>query len=103
MDNTAEDTQKFLNVQFEILKFLHKSSIKNYGKNTKLDITSFFSVQEIAKGSLIENKDETLRSLYILEGQKLVTPFPPGDFTSNNWCLTEIGANIANQIVKKAA
>ena len=39
----------------------------------------------------IKDNDEVLRALYTLEGRSLVSPEPPGSFTSNVWKITEIG------------
>lgn len=94
MENTAADNENYYNTQFELLKHMHTAS----QKGSVIDVTTIFSVAELAEGTPIKDKDEALRSLYILEGQKLVTPFPPGDFTSNNWCLTEMGSEIAGKI-----
>ncbi len=49
-----------------------------------------FQVAEIADLVGVEEKD-VLRSLYILEGHKFVTPLPPKDFTSKVWSVTESG------------
>ena len=47
-------------------------------------------IDEIAElGGLDER--ETQRYLFILEGQKLVSPQPIGDFTSKTWQITRNG------------
>ena len=47
-------------------------------------------IDEIAElGGLDER--ETQRYLFILEGQKLVSPQPVGDFTSKTWQITRNG------------
>ena len=48
-------------------------------------------VAELAGKSGVKDSDEVLRALYTLEGKSLVQPFPAGDFTSNNWQITDIG------------
>jgi DNA-binding transcriptional ArsR family regulator len=49
-----------------------------------------FQIDEIAElGGLDER--ETQRHLFILEGQKLVSPQPIGDFTSKTWQITRNG------------
>ena len=48
-------------------------------------------IGEVAELSGLKDEKETLRFLYILEGHKLVTPFPPGDFTSKAWQVTDEG------------
>lgn len=50
-----------------------------------------FDISEIAQLSGLRDEKETQRYLYILEGHKLVSPFPAGDFTSKNWHVTEDG------------
>jgi hypothetical protein len=48
-------------------------------------------LSEIAERSGLKDEKEVLRYLYILEGQKLVSPQPEGDFTSKTWCITKDG------------
>ena len=48
-------------------------------------------LSEIAARSGLGDEKEVLRYLYILEGQKLVSPQPEGDFTSKTWCITKDG------------
>jgi len=48
-------------------------------------------VHEIAAGCETRDVEEILRALYTLEGKSLVEPNPPGDFTSSEWKITEIG------------
>lgn len=48
-------------------------------------------ISEIAYAVGIRDSDEVLRALYTLEGKSLVTPDPEGDFTSNNWRITDLG------------
>jgi len=58
-------------------------------------------VSEIAEISFrtgIEDHETTLRSLYTLEGQRLVEPHPPGKFTSNYWKITNSGAEAIKEI-----
>lgn len=56
-----------------------------------------YQVHEIC---LAVDRDEhdIMRALYILEGHKLVTPFPVGDFTSKIWHLTEEGSKICKKL-----
>jgi hypothetical protein len=49
-----------------------------------------YQITEIA-GSTGSDEKEVQRSLYVLEGHKLVTPIPEGDFTSKTWQITETG------------
>jgi hypothetical protein len=61
-----------------------------------------FHINEIASQSGLNDERETQRCLYILEGQKLVTPLPPGDFTSKTWQITKDGLRALNTIVRSA-
>lgn len=57
-------------------------------------------ITEIVSGTGIRDSDEVLRALYTLEGKSLVSPFPEGDFTSNQWKITNFGLKalrLANQ------
>jgi hypothetical protein len=55
-------------------------------------------INEIAELSGLRDEKETQRFLFILEGQKLVTPFPEGDFTSKIWQITTQGVQTLRQI-----
>jgi hypothetical protein len=55
-------------------------------------------INEIAQRSGLGDEKETQRFLFILEGQKLVTPFPEGDFTSKIWQITSQGVQTLRQI-----
>jgi hypothetical protein len=55
-------------------------------------------IEEIASLSGIRDEKETQRFLFILEGQKLVSPFPEGDFTSKVWQITSQGVQTLRQI-----
>ncbi len=52
---------------------------------------SQYLISEITERSGIPDEKEVQRYLYILEGQKLVTPIPEGDFTSKHWQITNDG------------
>jgi len=66
-----------------------------------------FQIHEIAELSGLVDERETQRCLFILEGQKLVSPYPPGDFTSKSWHITKHGTktyrSIARSLTPKAA
>ncbi|RIL09566.1 MAG: hypothetical protein DCC75_06220 [Proteobacteria bacterium] len=68
------------------------------GQGKQLDIT------QIANVTGLGDEKEVLRLLYILEGHKLVSPFPAGDFTSKIWQVTDDGLkvyrNIASELVQ---
>ena len=55
-------------------------------------------ISEIAERSGLKDEKEVLRYLYILEGQKLVSPHPQGDFTSRMWCITTDGVRALKTI-----
>jgi hypothetical protein len=55
-------------------------------------------INEIAEISGLRDEKETQRFLFILEGQKLVSPFPEGDFTSKTWQITNQGVQTLRQI-----
>jgi hypothetical protein len=55
-------------------------------------------IGEIAELSGLRDEKETQRFLFILEGQKLVSPFPEGDFTSKTWQITNQGVQTLKQI-----
>lgn len=56
-----------------------------------------FRISDIAS-QLNRDEKDVQRSLYVLEGHKLVTPMPPGDFTSNSWCVTETGLSAVKSL-----
>ncbi len=51
-----------------------------------------FEITELCSLSTIKDEKEMTRFLLILEGQKLVSPYPEGNFTSSRWILTKEGA-----------
>jgi len=59
-----------------------------------------FQLDEIAELSGLKDEKETQRYLFILEGQKLVTPQPEGDFTSKSWIITRNGVKALKTIEK---
>jgi DNA-binding IclR family transcriptional regulator len=96
MESTSGQKNKRLSPssisQIQILNALANG---NNGGNTEprsLEIT------EIAERSGLRDEKETQRFLFILEGQKLVTPCPPKDFTSKIWQITSQGVQTLKQI-----
>ena len=57
-------------------------------------------LNEITELSGFQDEKETQRYLYILEGHKLVTPKPAGDFTSKFWALTDDGVKTYEQLCR---
>lgn len=60
-------------------------------------------LNEISSKCGLKDEKETQRHLFILEGQKLVTPLPEGDFTSRTWQITKTGLKAVKMIMKSAA
>jgi hypothetical protein len=58
-------------------------------------------ISEIAELSGLSDEKEVLRYLYILEGHKLVAPYPPGSFTSKLWHITEDGVRAVKSISRE--
>jgi hypothetical protein len=78
--------------QIQILHALADSQQDNVGAPPRLEIL------EITEKSGLADEKETQRFLFILEGQKLVAPFPEGDFTSKVWQITQQGRQTLQQI-----
>lgn len=78
--------------QIQILNALAPISAGVVAEPRRLDIN------EIAERSGLRDEKETQRFLFILEGQKLVTPFPEGDFTSKIWQITSQGVQTLRHI-----
>lgn len=78
--------------QIQILNALASSSAGANIESRRLEIN------EIAERSGLRDEKETQRFLFILEGQKLVSPFPEGDFTSKVWQITNQGMQTLRQI-----
>jgi hypothetical protein len=55
-------------------------------------------IEEITRLSGLADEKETQRFLFILEGHKLVTPIPEGDFTSKIWQITSHGVETLKHI-----
>jgi hypothetical protein len=78
--------------QIQILNALAHNSGQAQAEPRRLQIN------EITQLSGLADEKETQRFLFILEGQKLVTPFPEGDFTSKIWQITNQGMQTLKQI-----
>jgi hypothetical protein len=94
MESAAGSKKKRLSpssiIQIQILHALANSA--DTSEPRRLEIT------EIAQRSGVGDEKETQRFLFILEGQKLVTPFPERDFTSKIWQITSQGVQTLRQI-----
>jgi hypothetical protein len=91
MKNTAEKIERKLDDNtaklIEVLRSLYRSGERRT-----------YNIDEITEASGLSDEKEAQRSLFILEGQKLVSPFPEGDFTSKNWMITQIGTEALSTI-----
>ncbi|NDC39174.1 MAG: hypothetical protein EBZ48_14195 [Proteobacteria bacterium] len=81
--------------QINILKALTAARGNNETRPVQID--------EIALSSGLKDERETQRFLYILEGQKLVAPFPAGDFTSRHWVITQDGVKALRSLATPTA
>lgn len=75
-------------LHFSKLEVFVVRSLADKKEKTGLNLTE---LQEITSYCGNRDQDEVLRALYTLEGKGLVSPDPEGDFTSNNWKMTEAG------------
>ena len=57
-------------------------------------------INEIAERSGLKDEKEVQRYLFILEGQKLVSPHPEGDFTSRVWQITKNGMQTVRKVAR---
>lgn len=62
--------------------------------------TRQFEISEISQMTTFNDEKEVQRYLLILEGQKLVSPYPKGDFTSNRWYITKQGLRAVRTITR---
>ena len=62
-----------------------------------------YEITDIARMSGVKDEKEVQRYLLILEGQKLVSPFPEGDFTSRRWQITSQGMQAMKKIARTIA
>jgi DNA-binding IclR family transcriptional regulator len=96
MESTSGTKKKRLSPssisQIQILNALANGAVGGSNEPRRLEIT------EIAERSGLRDEKETQRFLFILEGQKLVSPCPEGDFTSKIWQITSQGVQTLRQI-----
>jgi hypothetical protein len=64
---------------------------------------SHLQIEEIVEITGLDDEKEVQRILFILEGQKLVTPYPEGDFTSRIWKITSEGKKALRSIERAFA
>ena len=79
--------------------FLHQISVlKTLSRDGVPTALRSVQLSEITERSGLGDEKEVLRYLYILEGQKLVSPQPEGDFTSRTWAITTDGVRALKTI-----
>lgn len=81
--------------QINVLKVLSHGS--------EITIPKQLQINEISMKCGLKDEKETQRYLFILEGQKLVTPMPEGDFTSRTWQITKHGLKAVKMIQNSAS
>ena len=85
--------------QISVLRALYSESHGSQSRHLEL--------AAIAELSGLDDEKEVLRYLYILEGHKLVSPHPPGSFTSKFWHITSDGVKamktISRELFQEAA
>ena len=84
MTNTKKKINDAYVNQINVLRILSQNGIVDSEPRP-------FQINEIANLCGLNDERETQRYLFILEGQKLVAPFPAGDFTSRSWHITKHG------------
>lgn len=94
--NTKTKTKEMYRNQIAVLRSLYSREPASLREPRVLQI------EEIAQRSGLKDERETQRYLFILEGQKLVTPHPSGDFTSKNWQITDNGISALRTIERSS-
>ena len=95
MSNKKAGTGSFKQISPEYLKQISiLRSMASDGKRMGLEM----EINDIARKSGLNDEKETQRYLYILEGHKLVTPKPEGDFTSKYWKITSDGVKVLKDV-----
>lgn len=81
--------------QISVLRTMNLSDTKSQQNNKE---PKQYQINEIASLSGVADEKEVQRYLFILEGQKMVAPFPAGDFTSKTWHITKLGVRALRTI-----
>ena len=110
MEESAKKSPRSLNPnyyhQIQILRCL-SAVLSNSGQANSGQASSSqpraLSIVEITQMIGLEDEKETQRHLFILEGSKLVSPQPPGDFTSKVWQITREGMDAVKMINNSVA
>lgn len=93
-----EELREHVNeIELAILRFLSVNSA--FGQIPE-DVKTI-EVSQISTNIGVKDKDEVVRALYTLEGKSLARPYPNGDFTSNQWHITDVGLE-AMKLLKDA-
>ncbi len=86
---------------------LNEAEVKTFqllialGSYAKSKGKRLFRLSEVGAISGINDQRELTRYLYRLEGHKLVSADPPGNFTSENWYVTDEGHTLVAKMLKK--
>ncbi|MCI5066716.1 hypothetical protein MRY87_13425 [bacterium] len=88
-------TESHMN-QILVLRSMAAAQTKDGERTTQLHL----QIEEIIETTKLEDEKEIQRILFILEGQKLVSPYPEGDFTSRIWKITTEGKKALRSIEK---
>lgn len=97
MEETGENSGGSLpDAEYKTFKLLVSLSTYAKSKDRRL-----FKLNEVGAISGISDQRELIRYLYRLEGHKLVSADPPGNFTSENWFVTEDGHALVVKMLKK--
>lgn len=86
MEKGATISKKLTDSHIKQIRVLRAMS-----KDVTVEKSKQYKIEEINAISGLNDEKETQRYLFILEGQKLVSPFPNGDFTSRTWYITKRG------------
>ena len=98
---TSEQKRKVRNISDSHLQQI--SVLKAMRIQTPVETEpKLLQIEEIAQAAGLNDEREIQRYLFILEGQKLVTPHPAGDFTSRTWQITKTGIRALRTIESSA-
>ncbi len=98
-DKTTSSSDSYLN-QITLLKILSGQLEKVALDSKKNHDRKEYNINELTELARLADEKEVIRYLFILEGQKLVSPLPEGDFTSRHWKITDNGVRVLKTISK---
>jgi hypothetical protein len=100
-EKSSKASNEALRNQLLVLRALSGRVARKLIERESID-SKVYRITEIAQMSGLNDEKETQRYLFILEGQKLVSPLPEGDLTSKTWHITPQGLRAVSQIEKGA-